>query len=146
MDGLILSRWQFGVTTIYHFFFVSLTLGLFILVALTETLYVRRGDESYKRMAQFWGKLFLINFAMVVVTGIVRHMRLQPAAQERQCRGVSPLSVCRPGRDRGWQPAGDLERPHPGAAYGTDTADEDGLGRGALEQRKTGLVFAIHFR
>ena len=75
MDGLILSRWQFGITTIYHFFFVPLTLGLSILVALMETLYVRRGDETYKRMAQFWGKLFLINFAMGVVTGIVQEFQ-----------------------------------------------------------------------
>jgi cytochrome bd ubiquinol oxidase subunit I len=75
MDGLMLSRWQFGITTVYHFFFVPLTLGLSILVALMETLYVRRGDEVYKRMAQFWGKLFLINFAMGVVTGIVQEFQ-----------------------------------------------------------------------
>jgi cytochrome d ubiquinol oxidase subunit I len=71
MDVLLLSRLQFAVTTVYHFFFVPLTLGLSILVALMETLYVRSGDETYKRMTQFWGKLFLINFAMGVVTGIV---------------------------------------------------------------------------
>jgi cytochrome d ubiquinol oxidase subunit I len=71
MDVLLLSRLQFAVTTVYHFFFVPLTLGLSILVALLETLYVRSGDETYKRMTQFWGRLFLINFAMGVVTGIV---------------------------------------------------------------------------
>jgi cytochrome d ubiquinol oxidase subunit I len=71
MTALALARWQFAITTVYHFFFVPLTLGLSILVAVMETLYVRRGDETYKRMAQFWGKLFLINFAMGVVTGIV---------------------------------------------------------------------------
>jgi len=71
MDVLLLSRLQFAVTTVYHFFFVPLTLGLSILVALMETLYVRSGDETYKRMTKFWGKLFLINFAMGVVTGIV---------------------------------------------------------------------------
>ena len=75
MDPLMLSRWQFGITTVYHFFFVPLTLGLSILVALMETLYVRRNDETYKRMAQFWGKLFLINFAMGVVTGIVQEFQ-----------------------------------------------------------------------
>ena len=75
MDGLMLARWQFGITTVYHFFFVPLTLGLSILVALMETLYVRRNDETYKRMAQFWGKLFLINFAMGVVTGIVQEFQ-----------------------------------------------------------------------
>jgi cytochrome d ubiquinol oxidase subunit I len=71
MYSLLLARLQFATTTVYHFFFVPLTLGLSILVAIMETLYVRRGDEVYKRMAQFWGKLFLINFAMGVVTGIV---------------------------------------------------------------------------
>jgi cytochrome d ubiquinol oxidase subunit I len=71
MTALALARWQFAITTIYHFFFVPLTLGLSILVAVMETLYVRRGDEQYKRMAKFWGKLFLINFALGVVTGIV---------------------------------------------------------------------------
>ncbi|MFN2227437.1 MAG: cytochrome ubiquinol oxidase subunit I, partial [Anaerolineae bacterium] len=55
----------------YHFFFVPLTMGLAILVAVMETLYVRRGDEVYKRMAKFWGKLFVINFAVGVVTGLV---------------------------------------------------------------------------
>jgi cytochrome d ubiquinol oxidase subunit I len=71
MDALALARWQFTITTIYHFFFVPLTLGLSILVAIMETLYVRSGDEVYKRMTKFWGKLFLINFAVGVVTGIV---------------------------------------------------------------------------
>ena len=71
MASLALARWQFAITTVYHFFFVPLTLGLSILVALMETRYVRTGDETYRRMTQFWGKLFLINFAMGVVTGIV---------------------------------------------------------------------------
>ncbi len=71
MDPVILSRWQFALTTIYHFFFVPLTLGLGWFIAIWETIYVRTGDECYKRMAKFWGKLFLINFAMGVVTGIV---------------------------------------------------------------------------
>jgi cytochrome bd ubiquinol oxidase subunit I len=71
MDALILARWQFAATCVYHFFFVPLTLGLGPLVAILQTIYVRTGDETYKRMAQFWGKLFLINFAMGIVTGIV---------------------------------------------------------------------------
>jgi cytochrome d ubiquinol oxidase subunit I len=71
MNALVLARLQFATTTIYHFFFVPLTLGLSILVAILETRYVRTGDEVYKRMTKFWGKLFLINFAMGVVTGIV---------------------------------------------------------------------------
>jgi len=72
MDALALSRLQFAVTTVYHFFFVPLTLGLVILVAVMETLYVRTGNEDYKRMTQFWGKLFLINFAMGVVTALCK--------------------------------------------------------------------------
>ena len=75
MDALTLARWQFGITTIYHFFFVPLTLGLSLLVAIIELIYVRTGNEMYKRMAQFWGRLFLINFAMGVATGIVQEFQ-----------------------------------------------------------------------
>ncbi len=71
MVPVILSRLQFGLTTVYHFFFVPLTLGLAWFVVILETIYVRTGNETYKRLARFWGKLFLINFAMGVVTGIV---------------------------------------------------------------------------
>jgi cytochrome d ubiquinol oxidase subunit I len=70
MDVLFLSRLQFTATTIFHFFFVPLTLGLSILVAVMETKYARTGDETYLKMTKFWGKLFLINFAIGVVTGI----------------------------------------------------------------------------
>ncbi|MBN1478912.1 cytochrome ubiquinol oxidase subunit I [candidate division KSB1 bacterium] len=75
MDALLLARCQFAVTTVYHFFFVPLTLGLSILVAIMETIYVKTGNEAYKRMAKFWGVLFLINFAMGVVTGIVQEFQ-----------------------------------------------------------------------
>lgn len=75
MDVTALSRWQFGITTVYHFFFVPLTLGLSILVAIMETLYLTRKDETYKKMAKFWGTLFIINFAMGVVTGIVQEFQ-----------------------------------------------------------------------
>jgi len=75
MDVLTLARWQFAITTIYHFFFVPLTLGLSIFIALLETKYVRSGDEMYKKMAKFWGTIFLINFAMGVVTGIVQEFQ-----------------------------------------------------------------------
>jgi cytochrome d ubiquinol oxidase subunit I len=75
MDSILLARIQFGVTTVYHFFFVPLTLGLSVLVAIMETLYVRTGQEVYKHMARFWGKLFIINFAMGVVTGIVQEFQ-----------------------------------------------------------------------
>ena len=75
MDGLILARLQFAATTIYHFFFVPLTLGLSIVVAIMQTRWLRSGDETDKKMAKFWGKLFLINFAMGVVTGIVQEFQ-----------------------------------------------------------------------
>jgi len=72
MDPVVLSRLQFAITTIYHFFLVPLTLGLSILVAIFESRYVATGNEIYKRLAKFWGKIFLINFAAGVVTGIVQ--------------------------------------------------------------------------
>jgi len=70
MDVLILSRLQFAVAAYFHFLFVPLTLGLSMLVAIMETMYVAKGVDDYKRMAKFWGKLFLINFAVGLVTGI----------------------------------------------------------------------------
>jgi cytochrome d ubiquinol oxidase subunit I len=75
MLPLTLARMQFAITTVYHFFFVPLTLGLSILVAIMETRYVRTGDETWRRMTRFWGRLFLINFAMGVVTGIVQEFQ-----------------------------------------------------------------------
>jgi cytochrome d ubiquinol oxidase subunit I len=70
MDVLWLSRLQFAAATFFHFLFVPLTLGLSILIAIMETAHLRTGDEEYLRMAKFWGKIFLINFAIGVVTGI----------------------------------------------------------------------------
>ncbi|MFH1183662.1 MAG: cytochrome ubiquinol oxidase subunit I [Chloroflexota bacterium] len=75
MDPIILSRWQFGLTTVYHFFFVPLTLGLGWFVAFMQTRYYQTRDEAYRKMAKFWGKLFLINFAIGVVTGIVQEFQ-----------------------------------------------------------------------
>ncbi len=70
MDVLALSRIQFALTAMFHFLFVPLTLGLSILVAFMETRYFVTRDEMYLRMTRFWGKLFLINFALGVVTGL----------------------------------------------------------------------------
>ncbi len=70
MDVLMLSRLQFAAATMFHFLFVPLTLGISVLIACMETAYAYTGDEVYKRMAKFWGKLFLINFSLGVVTGI----------------------------------------------------------------------------
>jgi len=72
MDPVILSRWQFAMTTIFHFFFVPVTLGLAVFLAILETKYVTSGEEIYKKMTKFWGKIFLINFAVGIVTGIVQ--------------------------------------------------------------------------
>ncbi len=72
MDPVILSRWQFAITTIFHFFFVPVTLGLALFLAILETKYVTSGEVIYKKMTKFWGKIFLINFAIGVVTGIVQ--------------------------------------------------------------------------
>ncbi len=70
MDVVLLSRLQFAAATMFHFLFVPFTLGLSFLVAYMETKYVKTGDETYLQMTKFWGKLFLINFALGVVTGI----------------------------------------------------------------------------
>ncbi len=70
MDVIMLSRLQFAAATLFHFLFVPLTLGLSVLIAYMETRYVRTGDEIYLSMTRFWGKLFLINFTLGIVTGI----------------------------------------------------------------------------
>ncbi|MBY0009089.1 cytochrome ubiquinol oxidase subunit I [Paenibacillus typhae] len=75
MDTVMLSRIQFASTTIFHYFFVPVSIGLALMIAIMETMYVRKGNEEYKRMAQFWGKLFLINFAVGVVTGILQEFQ-----------------------------------------------------------------------
>lgn len=70
-----LARWQFGVTTIYHFLFVPLTIGLALIVAIMQTAAYRSGKPHWDSMARWWGKLFLINFAIGVVTGIVQEFQ-----------------------------------------------------------------------
>ena len=65
-----LSRWQFALTAMFHFIFVPLTLGLSFLLAIMESVYVMTGKEIYKQMTKFWGKLFGINFAIGVATGL----------------------------------------------------------------------------
>ncbi len=82
MDVVLLARLQFAITIIYHFFFVPLTIGLSLVVAILETVYVTTGKEIYKRMTLFWGKLFLINFSLGVVTGIVQEFQFGMAWAE----------------------------------------------------------------
>ncbi len=82
VDVLDLARWQFGITTVYHFLMVPLTIGLSLLVAGMQTAWVRTGNRRYLAMTKFWGKLLLINFAMGVVTGIVQEFQFGMAWNE----------------------------------------------------------------
>ncbi|MDR0592888.1 MAG: cytochrome ubiquinol oxidase subunit I [Bifidobacteriaceae bacterium] len=74
-DALDLARWQFGITTVYHFIFVPLTIGLTPLVALLQTFWFRTGKDEWYRLTRFFGKLLLINFALGIVTGIVQEFQ-----------------------------------------------------------------------
>ncbi|HEX7592443.1 MAG TPA: cytochrome ubiquinol oxidase subunit I, partial [Candidatus Limnocylindrales bacterium] len=75
MDALDLARWQFGVTTVYHFLFVPLTISLAFIVAGFQTAWFKTDDAKYLKLTRFFGELFLINFAMGVVTGIVQEFQ-----------------------------------------------------------------------
>ena len=75
MDTLDVSRWQFGITTVYHFILVPLTIGLAPLLAVMQTIWVVTGNPAWYRLTKFFGKLFLINFALGVVTGIVQEFQ-----------------------------------------------------------------------
>ncbi|MFC6355818.1 cytochrome ubiquinol oxidase subunit I [Luethyella okanaganae] len=75
LDPLLLSRWQFGLTTVYHFLFVPITIGLATTVAIFQTAWVRTDKAKYLQLTKFFGKIFLINFAMGVVTGIVQEFQ-----------------------------------------------------------------------
>lgn len=75
LDPLLLARWQFGLTTVYHFLFVPITLGLVVVVAIYQTAWYKTGKAHYLQLTHFFGKLFLINFAMGVVTGIVQEFQ-----------------------------------------------------------------------
>lgn len=82
MDAVDIGRWQFGITTVYHFLMVPLTIGLGLVVAMLQTMWYRTKDERYLRMTKFWGKLFLINFIMGVATGIVQEFQFGMAWSE----------------------------------------------------------------
>ncbi|MBY4602913.1 MULTISPECIES: cytochrome ubiquinol oxidase subunit I [Bacillus] len=75
MSELVLARIQFASTTLFHFLFVPMSIGLVFMVALMETLYLVKKNELYLKMAKFWGHLFLINFAVGVVTGILQEFQ-----------------------------------------------------------------------
>ncbi|MGO1524051.1 MAG: cytochrome ubiquinol oxidase subunit I [Nesterenkonia sp.] len=74
-DPLSLARWQFGLTTLYHFIFVPLTIGMALMAAIMQTAWYRTGKNTYLRLTRLFGKIFLINFAMGVVTGIVQEFQ-----------------------------------------------------------------------
>jgi cytochrome bd ubiquinol oxidase subunit I len=75
MDALDVSRWQFGITTVYHFIFVPLTIGLAPLIAAMQTAWFVTGNTAWYRLTRFFGKLFLINFAIGVATGVVQEFQ-----------------------------------------------------------------------
>ena len=75
MQALDLARWQFAITTVYHFLFVPVSIGMAAFVAICQTAFYRTGKDVYDRMARFWGKLMLISFALGVATGIVQEFQ-----------------------------------------------------------------------
>ncbi|MGO1514812.1 cytochrome ubiquinol oxidase subunit I, partial [Agrococcus casei] len=82
MEALDIARWQFGITTVYHFMLVPLTLGLGMAIVIMQTIWVRTGDERFLRMVKFWGKLYLINFILGVATGLVQEFQFGMAWSE----------------------------------------------------------------
>ncbi len=75
MDATDLARWQFAIVTVYHFLFVPITIGMSLIVAIFHTAWVRTHNPQWLRLAKFFGKLFLINFALGLVTGIVQEFQ-----------------------------------------------------------------------
>lgn len=75
MTQLGWAELQFGVTTVFHYFFVPVTIGLSFLIAVLETIYLRKKNKVYRDLAKFWGHLFLINFAVGVVTGLLQEFQ-----------------------------------------------------------------------
>ncbi len=75
MTALDLARLQFGTTTIFHFFFVPVSIGLAFYIAICQTRHYRTGNEIYARQVTFFGKLFLISFAVGVVTGLIQEFQ-----------------------------------------------------------------------
>jgi cytochrome bd ubiquinol oxidase subunit I len=75
MDALDVARWQFGIVTVYHFLFVPITISMAFLVAGLQTAWFRTGNQNWLRLTKFYGKIFLINLAMGVVTGIVQEFQ-----------------------------------------------------------------------
>jgi cytochrome d ubiquinol oxidase subunit I len=82
VDVLDIARWQFGITTVYHFLMVPLTIGLGMLVAVMHTMWVRTDKPEWLRMTRFWGRIYLINFVLGVATGLVQEFQFGLAWSE----------------------------------------------------------------
>jgi cytochrome d ubiquinol oxidase subunit I len=82
LDVLDIARWQFGITTVYHFLMVPLTIGLGLLVAVMHTMWVRTDKPEWLRMTRFWGRVYLINFVLGVATGLVQEFQFGLAWSE----------------------------------------------------------------
>ncbi|WNV74038.1 cytochrome ubiquinol oxidase subunit I [Geodermatophilus sp. DSM 44513] len=82
MDVLDVARWQFGITTVYHFLMVPLTIGLGLLVAVMHTMWVRTDKPEWLRMTRFWGRVYLVNFVLGVATGLVQEFQFGLAWSE----------------------------------------------------------------
>lgn len=82
LDVLEIARWQFGITTVYHFMMVPLTIGLGLLVVVMNTMWVRTGGAEWLRMTRFWGRIYLVNFALGVATGLVQEFQFGLAWSE----------------------------------------------------------------
>ncbi len=111
LDVVDLSRLQFALTALYHFLFVPLTLGLSVLLAIMESVYVMTGRRIWRDMTMFWGILFGINFAMGVATGITMEFQFGTnwSYFSHYVGDVfgAPLAIARPD---GVLPRGDLHR------------------------------------
>ena len=107
LDALDLARWQFAITTVYHFILVPLTIGLSPLVALMEALHLRTRDEQWRVATKFFGKILLINFALGVATGIVQEFQFgmnwssTPASSATSSAPPWPSRPCSPSS---WSP------------------------------------------
>jgi cytochrome bd ubiquinol oxidase subunit I len=100
MDIVQLSRLQFGLTAMYHFLFVPLTLGLSVLLAIMESIYVTTGRTIWRDMVRFWGTLFGINFAMGVAAGITMEFEFGTICRWPFETTLSPRWKCRSAQGR----------------------------------------------
>jgi len=101
-----LSRLQFGLTAMYHFLFVTLTLGLSVLLGIMESVYVMTGRTIWRDMTKYWGMLFGINFAMGVATGLTMEFQFGSnwAYYSHYVGDIFGMPLAIEGRIRSWLP------------------------------------------